>query len=211
MTHFRIERRTTLFLALLVLLGAASLAVPGLLPALTELASVHPVLGALAFIGAMFIATVAAPIAVLPTVPLVALVLGPFATAVYSIIGWSLGAIVAFLIARHIARPVLERYLSLEDIARYERYIPEDAQFWWVVLLRVAIPVDILSYAIGLVSRMPLGKYVAATIIGVTPFSFVFSYLGVAFVSGRFLLLGSLVALLAIATSAWYYIVHVRR
>ncbi len=208
---FHSERLTALFLVLVLALGAASLAVPGLLPALTSLAAAHPVLGALAFIGAMFVATVAAPVAVLPTVPLVALILGPLPTALYSIIGWSLGAVVAFLIARHIARPVLERYVPLETVARYERYIPEDAKFWWVVLLRLVIPVDILSYALGILSKMPLGQYAAATVIGVTPFSFVFAYLGVAFVSGKFFILGSLVALLAIAASAWYYIVHVRR
>ncbi len=211
MPLFRIERRTALFLALVALVGALSLGVPGLLPVLTDLAAAHPVLGALAFIGAMFVATVAAPIAVLPTVPLVALILGPFATAVYSVIGWSLGAIAAFLIARHIARPVLERYVPLESIARYERYIPEDAKFWWVVLLRLVIPVDVLSYAIGIVSKMPLGQYAAATVIGVTPFSFAFAYVGVAFLSQSFVLFASFVVLLAITASAWYYIVHVRR
>lgn len=199
-----------LLAALVAVLGGVSLLVPSVVPRLAELSAEHPVIGAAAFTAAMFVATVAAPVAVLPAVPFAALILGPFPTALYSILGWSLGAIVAFLIARHVARPVLERFIPLSAVARYERLIPEDAQFWWIVLLRLVIPVDILSYAIGIVSRISLARYAAATVIGVTPFSFVFSYLGVAIVSGKFFILALATAALAIAASAWYYIAYVR-
>ncbi len=211
MSAFHFEWRTALFIGFILLISAASFIVPGFIPALADFAAVHPVLGAFAFIAAMFVETVVAPVVTLPTVPVVALVLGPLATAIYSIIGWTAGAVVAFLIARHVARPVLERYISLETIARYERHIPEDAKFWWVVLLRLVTPVDILSYAIGLVSKMPLGRYTAATAIGIAPFSFVYSYIGIAFVSQSFILFGALIVPLAIAVSAWYYIFYVRR
>lgn len=211
MSAFHFEWRTALFIGLILLIGTASFIVPGFILALADFAAAHPVLGAFAFILAMFVETVVAPVVTLPTVPVVALVLGPLATAIYSIIGWTAGAVVAFLIARHVARPVLERYVSLETIARYERYIPEDAKFWWVVLLRLVTPVDILSYAIGLVSKMPLGRYAAATVIGIAPFSFVYSYIGIAFVSQSFILFGALIVPLAIAVSAWYYIFYVRR
>ena len=40
------------------------------------------------------------------------------------------------------------------------------------------VPVDILSYALGLFTDMKTRDFTIATIIGITPFSFVFAYLG---------------------------------
>ena len=162
-------------------------------------------ISALVFIFLMFLATVIAPLLILPFVPAVAIYLGPLPTAFYSIIGWTVGAVVAFLIARYFGRPVVARLVSLEDIARYERYIPQTAQFWWLVALRMTLPVDILSYAVGLLSSMPLWQYTLATAIGVTPFSFVFSYLGVAFLGGRYEFLVSISVLGVFLFSLAYY------
>lgn len=163
-------------------------------------------ISALVFIFLMFLATVIAPLLILPFVPAVAIYLGPFPTALYSIIGWTLGAVVAFLIARHLGRPVVGRLVSLEEIARYERYVPQTAQFWWLVVLRMALPVDILSYAVGLLSSMPLWQYTLATAIGVVPFSFIFSYLGVAFFGGRYeFLVGILVLGFFLFSLAYYF------
>lgn len=147
------------------------------------------IVSSIAFIILMFVATVIAPIAVLPIVPTVALMLGPLPTAIYSIVGWTAGAVVAFLIARHLGRPVLSRFIPLNKIAKYEKYIPENVEFWWIVVLRMIIPVDVLSYAIGFFSRISIGKYTLATLIGVTPFSFIFAYLGYAFIHKQHFLL----------------------
>lgn len=40
------------------------------------------------------------------------------------------------------------------------------------------MPVDVLSYALGLFSNMSHSAFLLATLLGVTPFAFVFSYLG---------------------------------
>jgi len=48
-----------------------------------------------------------------------------------------------------------------------------------VVFLRVGVPVDVLSYGLGLFSKMPLKDYFFATLLGVSPFAFVFSFLGI--------------------------------
>ncbi len=165
----------------------------------------NQVVSALVFIFLMFIATVVAPLLILPFVPAVAIYLGPFPTALYSIVGWTLGAVAAFLIARYLGRPIVGRLVSLERIARYEQYIQQTAQFWWLVALRMALPVDILSYAVGLLSSMPLWQYTLATAIGVAPFSFIFSYLGVAFLSGRYEFLVGLVVLGIFLFSFAYY------
>jgi len=128
------------------------------------------------FIFLMFISTVFAPLTVLPFVPFVAVLLGSFNTAIYSMVGWTLGSVVSFLIARNLGKPVLFKFVSKKDIIKYHKYIPEDVNFWWIVFLRIIIPVDVLSYVVGLLTNMSLWKYTLATIIGVIPFSFIFSY-----------------------------------
>lgn len=198
----------------LAFLAAASFAIPfdASLAYLKELAARSPTGAGLLLAFLMFAATVLAPVALLPALPAAAVLIGPAAAALWSVLGWTAGAVVAFLIARHLARPLLERLVSLAAVERYERIIPEDAKFWWIVLLRMAVPVDLLSYALGLLTKMPLPSYALATVIGVTPFSFVFAYLGDALFSHRYYLLAVLLALLFVALSAFLLVTrHVRR
>jgi len=42
----------------------------------------------------------------------------------------------------------------------------------------MTVPVDVLSYVLGLFSRMKSAPYFFATLIGVAPFAFVFAYAG---------------------------------
>jgi len=144
------------------------------------------------FIFLMFITTVIAPLAMLPMVPMIAPFFGPFLTAIYTIVGWGFGAIVAFLLARHIGRPLLEKIVSLEEIEKYESRIPENMTFWGLVLLRMVVPVDILSYALGFLSKIPLYRYSLATIIGISPFAFLFSYMGDSFLDGDYFVFTSI-------------------
>lgn len=162
------------------------------------------ILAPLAFFTVLILAVVAAPIAALPLIPLASSLFGPFATALISIFGYTVGAIIAFLLAQKVGRPVLRYFLPLEDIEAWERRLPRGVSFWGVVLLRMAVPVDILSYALGLLSALPLKTYTLATFIGVTPFSFIFAYGGAAWSSGSILtLLGIIFAGLVVYIYVW--------
>jgi len=59
-----------------------------------------------------------------------------------------------------------------------EKKIPKENLFLGIIFLRMVIPVDILSYALGLFSKIKTRDYLLATIIGVSPFAFIFAYLG---------------------------------
>ena len=133
---------------------------------------------ALIFIGLMFVATIVAPLTALPLVPLSTILFGPFTTAVYVIIGWWFGALVAFLIARFGGRPLLMKFISLKRMAQYETTTLKDVTFWGLIFLRMIIPVDILSYAVGLLSTISFSAYAIATLIGIIPFALLFSYGG---------------------------------
>ena len=109
-------------------------------------------------------------------IPIGTAVFGPTITAALTICGWTLGAAIAFMIARQWGRPVVGRIINLKRLATVESRLPAGDLFWTVVGLRLLISVDILSYALGLMSTMRFHRYVLATLIGVTPFGIFFAY-----------------------------------
>lgn len=135
------------------------------------------------FVTFLIISTVFGPVTILPLLPAFSALFGPFLTAIYSIIGWTIGAIIAFWIARYLGKPVLRHFISLEKLEHYERFIPQKTEFWFLVLVRAVLPVDMSSYAIGLLSAVSFRDYTLATLIGIAPFSFVFAYIGPAVIN----------------------------
>lgn len=142
------------------------------------LAARDGLLGMSVYIGLTIIATVLAPISTLPLIPLAVGMWGWFITGVLSIIGWTVGSLIAFFLARRYGKALIQKFVSLDHLADIEKRFGGKGLFWTVVLLRMTIPVDLLSYALGLFSNMKTVEYFLATVIGITPFAFVFSYLG---------------------------------
>ena len=108
--------------------------------------------------------------------PIAVALWGALATAISSIIGWFAGALIAFWLARTLGRPLVTRIVNLEKIARYERALEGKYVFWNLVFLRLVMPVDVLSYTVGFFTSIDFKIYALATLIGITPFAFVFSY-----------------------------------
>lgn len=187
---------------------ATGIVVIELFPAerLLELSSGDRLTGAAVFALVMCFATVIAPITVLPLVPLLAPILGPFVTAVASIVGWTLGAVIAFLIARYGGRPLAARFVPLRTLEAYEARLPNSSHLIILIMLRVIVPVDVLSYALGIVSSVSLLKYTLTTAIGVSWFSFTLAYSGKAFTSGNYVLLGgiSVASVIIVLFALWY-------
>lgn len=132
--------------------------------------------GMLAYVLLVAGAVIVAPFSAVPFIPLATELWGVVPAAIFNIIGWTIGSGVAFLIARSFGKPVVARMVGAETISGAERFLPRRRMFWSVVFLRMALPVDILSYALGLLSPMRFSSYLLATLIGVSPFSFIFSY-----------------------------------
>jgi len=130
------------------------------------------------FIFILIISTVIAPLSSLTLVPLFARLYDPLSAAIASIIGWYIGSIIAFIIARYFSETLLEKVVKKEDMQKYAKFIPEKNQLISITMLRIFIPVDILSYALGFLSRVPIGIYSIATFIGLIPFALIFSYGG---------------------------------
>lgn len=165
-----------------------------------------------AFVAILTVAVVLMPVTVMPLIPVAASVLGPLPTALLSIVGWTLGGSIAFLLARYLGRPVLTRFISFAAIDRIEAKIPPQSHFWMVVLLRLTLPVDVASYALGLTKSLSFASYFAATVVGVSWFSFAFAYMGDAFFTGNKIVLLELVLIsLGVFVFAWYILKQQRR
>ena len=134
--------------------------------------------GMAAYVVIAIIATVAAPVSAAPLIPIAANAWGFAVTAMLSILGWTAGALIAFAIGRRYGLPLARKFFSINKLEKIHKHIPQERLFWSVVLLRVIVPVDLLSYALGIFGVLDWKKYTLATIIGISPFAFIFAYLG---------------------------------
>lgn len=118
---------------------------------------------------------VAAPLSTLPFLPFAVMLWGIAMAALLSVVGWTLGAVGAYLIARKYGQPIVKRAVRQEKMERVAVLLAGKNVFWKIVLIRMIVPTDIGSYALGLVTTVPLKTYVPATFIGVIPFAIVFA------------------------------------
>ena len=143
---------------------------------------------------------VLAPVSMLPLIPLASHLWGWFLAGFLSVLGWLIGAQIAFFLARRYGKPFVKRIISIEKLHKLEQQIPEEHLFWTVVFLRMCVSVDLLSYALGLFSNMKNGSYMLATFLGITPFAFIFAYTGT--LSGNYQIVIVIVA--SCLGAAWY-------
>jgi uncharacterized membrane protein YdjX (TVP38/TMEM64 family) len=146
----------------------------------------HQWLGAGMYVLAAAASVVLLPFSSLPLLPLATRSYGVVPTALLSAAGWWAGCLIAFQIARF-GRRYLERLTSLEAVDRFEQKVPDDVGFGGIVLLRMILPVDLVSFALGLLKRLRFATYAVASLIGILPFAFVWSYAGGELGAGRFL------------------------
>ena len=129
------------------------------------------------FLTALFVIFII-PLDIVFLVPIGVILWGPVPTALMSIAGWTLGALVAFGIARTYGLPLVRKLVGERRARMFGEHIPIHDLFWSVVFLRLLVPVDLLSYALGLFSQLSWRKYLVATALGVTPFGFFFAFAG---------------------------------
>ena len=134
--------------------------------------------GVFVYILIVIFAIVFAPVSMMPLIPLASGLWGWQYAAIVNIIGWMLGSFIVFFICRKFGIALIKKFVSLDEIYRWEKRIPEKNIFFTLILLRMTIPVDVLSYALGLLTKINFRIYALTTIIGIIPFAFVFSYLG---------------------------------
>ncbi len=138
----------------------------------------HGGLGMVTYVCVTVLAIVVAPISTMPLVPLATSIWGWRIAGLLSLLGWTIGAQFSFVIARRFGERVLRRLFPNGSVDYLGDRLSQKDIFWTLVLLRMTMPVDVLSYAIGCFTRISSFRYFLSTVIGVTPFAFVFAYAG---------------------------------
>lgn len=177
-----------------ILIGVAALALVGLgfwqsawdVAWLEDWIRLNPVLGGGIYVVLLIVSVVVLPFSSMPLLPLATRNFGVVTTALLSTGGWWIGCLIAFQIAR-LGRPMLERVTSLAAIDRLESKVPHDIGFGGIIVLRMILPVDVVSFALGLLKELRLQTYAVASLVGIVPFAFVWSYAGGQLGSGQFL------------------------
>jgi uncharacterized membrane protein YdjX (TVP38/TMEM64 family) len=206
------QRARELVIALLLL----SLILTGMLQwqwdltVLEQWMTTHRTLGMVAYVLFAIASVVLLPFSSLPLLPLAARLFGIVPTALLSIAGWWIGSLLAFLIARW-SRPYLGHIASLEKIDQIATTIPSDIGFIGIVTLRMVLPTDLVSFALGLIRPLSFRLHAIATLIGIIPFAFVWSAAGGQLAQGQFLTTGLLLSGMLLAVLLLRYIWEQRR
>lgn len=135
--------------------------------------------GLVIYIFLNFVGIIVAPVTVIPLIVVVAKIWGPVVAALASWFAWMMGSVVAFWIARRFGVPVVGRFISLDELYKMEDRFSILRSFWGIVFLRMVIPVEILSYGLGLFSRIGFWKYFFASGVGLLPVTFLLGYFGI--------------------------------
>ncbi|MBS1173412.1 MAG: uncharacterized protein H6R12_2242 [Proteobacteria bacterium] len=102
---------------------------------------------------------------------------GVFPGALYSLAGASLGAVLAFLVARHVAGD----WVARKAVGHIEQLIEGvEAEGWrFVAFVRLVplFPFNVVNYALGL-TRIPLGAYALSSALCMLPGALAYAWLG---------------------------------
>lgn len=132
--------------------------------------------GVVTYISVMALSIIVAPVGTGFLIPIAATSFGPFLAAVYSIIGWTLGSVVAFVITRYITRTVFSDVVMLKRIQEIEKRLPRWYLYGLIIALRMTLPVDVVSYVLAVASTISFQAFLMTTLIGIAPLAFVFTY-----------------------------------
>ena len=102
---------------------------------------------------------------------------GPFWGTAANLAGGTLGAALAFLVARHLAADWVARRAGGRLKQVIEGVEAEGWRFVALVRLVPVVPFNLANYALGL-TRIPLGQYVLATAISMLPGTAAYAWLG---------------------------------
>lgn len=119
---------------------------------------------------------------------------GKLNTFTYSMIGGMIGASIGYFIGAHALYLLIKKIIPAKEIEYYRKTIATKSSFWLILLFRLAVPVEISNYALGII-KYPFGKYLLATAIAYLPFYIITIFASQAFINQTIWMLISLILL----------------
>ncbi|WP_257447432.1 TVP38/TMEM64 family protein [Archangium lipolyticum] len=161
----------------------------------------HPFWGAVLFILLSALSAMLAFFSSALLLPVALHVWGKTACALLLWMGWMLGGITAYGIARFWGRPVIRRLTSSSLLNRYEDRLSRHTPFGLVLLFQLSVPSEIPGYVLGL-ARYGLRRYLLVLALAELPYAVGTVYLGASFLEQRPLVLLGL-GVFGILFGAW--------
>jgi uncharacterized membrane protein YdjX (TVP38/TMEM64 family) len=90
--------------------------------------------------------------------------------------GWTAGSLIAFALARRYGRRVVCYFVEECKIDNWANILPKRALFWYLIFARIFLPIDMISYAVGVFTNMTWPSYIIATIAGSAVSAAIFSF-----------------------------------
>jgi len=171
---------------------------------LKELTNQAGVIGVVSYVAIMASSIIFAPLSTGFLLPIAANSYGPMLAAIYSILGWTIGSVVAFWFARHFGHRKIKETNFILRLKSYESAISKYHFYGLIVLLRMALPVDVVSYALGFMSKIGYKAFFVTTVLGITPLAFVFTFTSTASVKIQ-LTISILATILFFSAAYWVY------
>ena len=151
----------------------------------------------------MFLSVVFAPLNTVFLIPLSSQTFGPFWAAIYSLIGWITGSMVAFWLARELGQKNLENTKIIKKLDKWEKKMPLFQYYIFIIFLRMFMPADILSYSLGLMKRLGYKEFFWTTVLGLTPFAFIFTYVSTSSLRYQ-IVLGLIFLVIYLGVGIWF-------
>lgn len=171
----------------LVLVASAD-SLHGLLVSLTDrvtpLMQSNPAVGALLFVLVSALSAMLAFFSSAVLVPVAVQVWGTWGTIGLLWLGWIVGGILAYTLARTAGRPMVARLVKAEVLARYESRVTDHAPLGLVLLFQLGLPSEIPGYLLGL-ARYSLPRYLFALAVAEMPWAIVTVLLGTTLMERR--------------------------
>lgn len=116
---------------------------------------------------------------------------GLWAGTLYTVVGEVLGGTISFLIARHLGRPIVRRFVGAEGMTRVDKFVNQLGGWRTLIYVRLFLFAiyDFISYAAGFTRSITVFQYiVVSTVFGTIP-TFLFVAAGASLADNRDLLI----------------------
>ncbi len=182
----RVALSVLLIVGLVVIARADSLhaAMLAVTDAATPIMRAHPVSGAIVFVGLSALSAMLAFFSGAVLVPVAVQVWGATGTAALLWLGWIVGGVAAYSLARTAGRPLVARLVNASALARYEARVSREAPLGLVILFQLGLPSEVPGYLLGL-ARYPAARYLLALAIAELPWAVLTVLLGTTLIERR--------------------------
>ena len=129
---------------------------------------------------------------------------GALAGTTYSLLGATIGSYVAFVLARRLGRPFVERIVAAESLAAFDRHAKQQgALALFLVFLVPGLPDDVICFVAGL-TELSIPRMLAISFVGRIPGYAAINLVGAGFATDRVVEAAAVLAVLAVVSVIAY-------